>query len=62
MHNHSEKKYASTSQPVQVEATTTSKIYCRLKFLPRDLYKSATQEFSGAQKVEHYMKLSTFKP
>ena len=38
-----------------MEATTTPKIYRRLKFLPHDSYKSAIQEFSGVQKVEHYM-------
>ena len=52
------KYYAPTPQPKRVETTTTSKIYCRLKFLPHDSYKSATQDFSGVQKVEHYINLT----
>ena len=44
------KYYASTSQSVQVEATTTSKIYRRLKFLPHDSHKSAIQEFQEYKK------------
>ena len=52
------KYYAPTSQPVQVETTTTSKIYRYLKFLPHDSYTSSTQDFSGIQKVEHYIELT----
>ena len=52
------KYYAPTPQPEKVETTTTSKIYRRLKFLPRDSRKTATQEFSGIQKVEYYIELT----
>ena len=50
--------YTPTSQPIQREATTTSKVYRHIKFLPRDSHKSATQEFSGVQKLEHYIELT----
>ena len=52
------KYYVPTPQPERVETTTMSKIYCRLRFLPHDSYKSATQDFSGVQKVEHYIELT----